>query len=243
MMNGSGEHLPVLIVRLGTTPPPVKAECGTGDQWIGNGLGLPVHVVDPREGEPLPAPDAIAGAVLTGSRSMVTDREPWSEYTAGWLRTLVEREVPVLGICFGHHLLAEAFGGGVGFHEGGREVGTVTIRPTLEAAHDPLFGGLPAAFPAQAIHKQQVQRLPSEAVLLATGDFEPTQAYRLGSRAWGVQFHPEFSDRVMGSFIRALEPALQEEGLNTAALQAGLQPSPEAWSLLRRFAGLTAAER
>ncbi|MEZ4555438.1 MAG: gamma-glutamyl-gamma-aminobutyrate hydrolase family protein [Caldilineaceae bacterium] len=51
---------------------------------------------------------------MTGSHSMVTDRAAWSERSADWLRAVVAAEWPVLGICFGHQLLAHAWGGVVG---------------------------------------------------------------------------------------------------------------------------------
>src|SRR5690348_8631928 len=76
----------------------------------------------------------IAGVVVTGSHSMVSHREPWSERAAQWLAGVVESDrVPVLGICYGHQLLAHALGGEAGDHPAAIEIGTVQVR-TTEAA-------------------------------------------------------------------------------------------------------------
>ena len=91
-------------------------------------IGLPVVVLDPRRGDTLPPPAQISGAVVTGSHAMVSHREPWSEATGAWLAQLVAHGTPLLGICFGHQLLAHALGGEAGNHPGGPEIGTVPHR-------------------------------------------------------------------------------------------------------------------
>ncbi|NIQ10109.1 MAG: glutamine amidotransferase, partial [Gammaproteobacteria bacterium] len=73
------------------------------------------------------------------------------------------------------------------------EVGTVEVRLRPEAQDDRLFQTLPARFPVHATHSQSVLALPPGAVHLAENDFDPHHAMRIGSCAWGVQFHPEYS--------------------------------------------------
>jgi GMP synthase (glutamine-hydrolysing) len=63
-------------------------------------------------GEPLPAPDNATIAVITGSWDMVTERLPWSEMTAAWIREAMAIEMPLFGVCYGHQLMAHALGGG-----------------------------------------------------------------------------------------------------------------------------------
>jgi GMP synthase (glutamine-hydrolysing) len=167
---------------------------------------------------------------------MVTDRAPWSEALAAWLREAVAAQIPVLGICYGHQLLAHALGGEVEYHPGGIELGTVPVRVTGHAVDDALFGGMPEVFPAQAVHRQSVRRLPPGAVLLAENEFEPHHAYRVGSAAWGVQFHPEFSPLAIASYIEHLAGPGQNSALSAAGLLAQVFPTPQAASILKRFA-------
>ena len=225
---------PLLIVKNGSTHPEIAAQWGDFEDWIASGLGAArtsLWVVDPREGAPLPSPAQVAGAVLTGSHSMVTDREPWSEQTADWLRTAVAAELPVLGICYGHQLLAHALGGEVAFHPVGIELGTVDVALDPQATqHDPLFHGLPVNFKGQAAHRQHVRRLPPGAVRLAGNAFEPHQAFRAGRRAWGVQFHPEFGAAATAAYVRLHADPAQPA--------PSVADTPEAASLLARFAAL-----
>ena len=176
--------------------------------------------------------------MLTGSHHMVSDREPWSEALVPWLQAAVGAGTPVLGICYGHQLLAHALGGEVAHHPEGVEIGTVTVERHAASASDPLLGGLPARFCAQAVHWQSVRRLPPEAVLLAGSAHEAHHAFRIGERAWGVQFHPEFSDEALRAYLDGLGPTLAKEGLDAAQIAAALRPTPEAASVLPRFAKL-----
>lgn len=173
---------------------------------------LPIVVIDPRRGDTLPDPAEVSGAVVTGSHAMVSHREPWSETTAAWLAQLVSRDTPVLGICYGHQLLAHALGGEAGNHPQGVEVGTVTVTLEEAAAGDALLRGLPAQFPANVVHWQSALRLPEGAVRLAGNAHEPVQAFRVGGNAWGVQFHPEFDAGVMRGYIDMLAGDLSAEG-------------------------------
>jgi GMP synthase (glutamine-hydrolysing) len=196
-----------------------------------------VLVLDPRQGDALPAPAEISGVVVTGSHAMVSHREPWSERVAEWLAELVEQDqVPVLGICYGHQLLAHALGGEAGDHPVAMEIGTVDVQATQAARQDPLFQSLPAQFPAHVVHRQSALKLPPGAVRLAGNSFEPHQAFRVGAQTWGVQFHPEFDENAMRGYIDRLAPDLQDP----AAVREAVRPTPEASSLLQRFARIVA---
>jgi GMP synthase (glutamine-hydrolysing) len=166
---------------------------------------------------------------------MVSDKAEWSENAGRWLVKAVRSEVPVLGVCYGHQLLAHALGGEAGYHPNGRETGTHEVELLPEAASDSLFRELPATFPAQLTHRQSVLRLPEGAVLLGRNQFEPHQAFRIGPCAWGVQFHPEFTDAIMSAYLKVQAHDLTREGLDAEALIAGVRPAPDASSLLSRF--------
>jgi len=154
----------------------------------------------------------------------------------------VADDVPVLGICYGHQLLAHAMGGKVGYHPGGREIGTVTIELTRAGQDDLLLGTLPDRFKAQVSHQQSVLELPANAVRLAANTFESNHAFRIGRCAWGVQFHPEFSEAIVRQYIEARYAALKNEKLQPDLLLAATHPTPEASGLLRRFAELALGE-
>ncbi|MFV0370474.1 MAG: glutamine amidotransferase [Azonexus sp.] len=222
------------IVKTGDTLPPLRERHGDFEDWIERGLagqGLPVRTIDPRRTLEWPARERIAGVVVSGSPAMVTDRAAWSERTAAWLAQLVREEVPALGICYGHQLLAHALGGTVGPHPRGIEIGTVRIECTRMVQDDPLFGALPAQFKAQVVHEQTVLRLPPGATVLARNAHEPHHAFRVGRCAWGVQFHPEFNRAVMQGYLD-----LRREESSAAAESAMAEESPAAAALLPRFA-------
>ncbi|REM03370.1 glutamine amidotransferase, partial [Mycobacterium tuberculosis] len=115
-------------------------------------------VVDVEHGGALPSHRDFAGVIVSGSAAYVTDRAEWSERSAQWLRAAAHDDRPVFGICYGHQLLAHALGGEVAYNPAGRESGTIELALDPSAVDDPLFGGLPARFPAHATHLQTVLR-------------------------------------------------------------------------------------
>jgi len=230
-----------LIVKAGDALPALIEEKGHYEDWIIRGLGLPrlsVEVVTVYKGDELPDPGSIAGAVVTGSAALVTDREPWSERTAAWLADAVRTETPVLGICYGHQLLAHAMGGRVARNPLGREIGTVEVRLNSAAGEDRLLQGFPPSIRVHVTHIESVIELPPGARLLACSDGDPHQAFSLGPAAWGVQFHPEFDARVVRQYIEARRDAILAEGLDADALYQAACESPYGTALLRRFSEL-----
>jgi GMP synthase (glutamine-hydrolysing) len=231
----------VLIVKTGGTMPEVRARRGDYEAWIAAGMGLSpadVDVAEVADGAPLPAADAPAGVVVTGSSAMVSQREPWSERTGEWLARAVERGTPVLGICYGHQLLAHALGGTVARNPRGREIGTVVVRSLAPARRDPLLGVWGDEGPAHVTHVESVLALPPGAVRLAESDRDPVQAFSVGDRAWGVQFHPEFDADTVRAYLLARTEKVRAEGQDPEALLAEIRESPGGPRILRRFAEL-----
>lgn len=230
----------LLIVQTGTTLPALRARHGDFPHWFRLGLGVAmhdVHVVRAHAHEALPPAHGYAGVVVTGSGAMVTDRLDWSERTAAWLADIVERaHTPLLGVCYGHQLIAHALGGAVDWNPREREIGTKPISITADAANDVLFGSLAAGFRAHTTHQQSVVTMPRGAVVLAHSAQESHQALRYGPRAWGLQFHPEFSAGAMAGYIRGRSDRLREERIDPLRLLRECGPAPEARRLLRRFA-------
>ncbi len=230
----------LVILKTGTTFPELRSRFGDFENWFARGLSslLDLSVVNVAAGELPGHPEDWDGVVVTGSPAMVSDREDWSENTARWLAMAVEQRLPVLGVCYGHQLLAHALGGEVGYHPEGRETGTRAVERLPDAESDPLLGSLPERFRAHLTHKQSVLKLPPGARLLARNRFEPHQAFRVGDCAWGLQFHPEFTDAIMKAYLEIQTPDLTRENLDPEALLAEVEPAPEAARLLQRFSEL-----
>jgi GMP synthase (glutamine-hydrolysing) len=231
----------VLIVKTGETLPHIREARGDFERWIAEGMGLAVGEVGVAavyRGAVLPDPSAPAGVVVTGSSALVTDREPWSERTGEWLRGVVEAGTPLLGICYGHQLLAEALGGVVAHNPRGREIGTVRLELSARAAEDPLLGPLAAGTPVHATHVQSVIALPPRACHLASSDLDPNQAFSVGGRAWGVQFHPEFDADVIRGYLEGRRDQVLAEGMDPDVLIERVCDAPAGPELLRRFASL-----
>jgi GMP synthase (glutamine-hydrolysing) len=188
-------------------------------------------VVDPRR-ESLGADLDDAALVITGSSANVHHREPWMVAAEERLRELHAREVPMLGICFGHQLIAQALGGDVVPNPLGREMSTVEVRCV---ADDPLLRGLAEAFRANSCHSDTVSQLPKGTTVLGISDGDPHQILRFGRRNWGVQFHPEFDGEVMGLFVDARAEAIVDEGLDVHALRARARDTPDALAVFRNF--------
>ena len=169
---------------------------------------------------------------------MVSDREDWSERTAAWLVKAIQHGLPVLGVCYGHQLLAHALGGRVGANPSGRQIGTVEVRLTGSAWNDPLFGHLSPSFAAQASHQEVVLELPPGARRRASSPLDSNFAIQFTDKVWGVQFHPEFSAPVMSEYIRCRRDNLDEEGLNPDQLLSKVADTPEARSVLKIFKAL-----
>lgn len=229
---------PIVILKTGSTSPRSFPR-GDYEDWLREGLGAAeVRVCRLSDGEALPPAELPRAVVITGSSAMVTERREWSERAAAWLPEVVARETPVLGVCYGHQLLAHAFGGEVGLNPRGREIGTIEVDLQPAAAHDPLLGGLGPTLVVSASHRQSVLRLPEGARHLAGNAMDPHQAFAVGPRAWGLQFHPEWSHEVARVYVEERVAQLRDEGLDPDALLASVRPSNDGPTILRRFAAL-----
>lgn len=227
----------ILILVTGTTIPAIARRRsgfarwireGTGDAWRG---AWTIH--DVRTAAPLPGPRDADAFVITGSASSVTERLPWMLRTEGLARSIVNAGTPLLGICFGHQLIAQALGGEVRKNPSGREIGTVRL---YRVTDDPLLSGLPRAFDVHATHVDAVTRLPRGARVLARTDLDRVAAFAIGSSTRAVQFHPEFDADVMRGYLRARPSILSGEGLDPDALIAQVHCGTRGRDILRNFA-------
>lgn len=166
------------------------------------------------DGAPLPPVDAADAWMITGSRHGVYDDLPWIEPLKAWLRAARAAGRPVVGICFGHQIMAEAFGGRAEKHAGGWRLGVHRFTVTADA---PWLDGADS-FALHGIHQDQVVAIPDDAVVWATA---PGCTY--GAVAYGdpdcpdaisVQGHPEFT----APFLRELVARARDDGRVPAPL-------------------------
>ena len=231
---------PVLIIQTGRAPNPIRGRHGDFPHWFRLGLRFPsnrLQTVEVSEGQALPSPRDVAGAVITGSAAMVTERHSWSENTAGWIRHAMDLQLPMFGVCYGHQLMAHALGGRVDYLPGGREIGTQVIHLLQDSLRDALTVGFPAGFRAHTTHEQSVLKVPAGATVLARSARDPHQLLRYGSHAISAQFHPEFSAEIMRAYVRRKSTDMKREGADPENVFAAVVPTPIARALLRQFSG------
>jgi GMP synthase (glutamine-hydrolysing) len=229
---------PLLILKTGETLPDISARRGDFEAWISAALGLDASDVATTRvhlGETPPPARDISGVIVTGSPALVSEREPWSERAGEWLLEVMAAQRPVLGICYGHQLLAQALGGEVGRNPRGREIGTVEVR--LEGTQgDALLGDLAGPLKVHATHVESVLSLPAEAVPLGQNSADPHHAFRIGAITWGVQFHPEFDADIMRGYIMGRRAELEAEGIDADRLLSEVADTPHGGAILARFA-------
>jgi GMP synthase (glutamine-hydrolysing) len=228
----------LIIVQTGTT-----TLHGDYPAWFEKALGFAMPVVRAHQGEKLdPQRHRPEGIIVTGSPLSVTERAPWMLRLGDDLLRIGARGVPVLGVCFGHQLLARAAGGDVVLNPRGREIGTVRVQLTPAGRRDPLFAWVGAAsvsqpdqIEVQATHVDAVDPLPPGAVILASNENSTAQAYRLSETVAAVQFHPELWAEAMRDLITSRSDKLQAEGMDGIELAAQVR-EVRAGEILRAFA-------
>ncbi len=226
----------IVILVTGTTIPELARRRGGFERWIREGAGeawrggWTAH--DVRTRAPLPGPRDADAFVITGSSSSVTERAPWMVRAEELVRAIVAAETPLLGICFGHQLIAQALGGKVRRNPRGREIGTVRVE---RIADDPLFAGLPRAFDINGTHVDAVAEPPGAAEVLARTALDDVASFRIGKTTRAVQFHPEFDADVMRSYLRARSHLIASEGHDPMALIDRVHPGTRGREILRNF--------
>jgi GMP synthase-like glutamine amidotransferase len=179
-------------------------------------------------GDPPHEPASGFGAVMIFGGSMQVDqddRHPWLEGERAFVRGLIERDVPTLGVCLGSQLIAQTAGAKVG-PAVVPEVGWHEVDLTLEALEDPVLGAGPRRFAAYQGHSYGFA-LPPGAVPLAHGNGDGLQAYRIGGSTWGVQFHPEVTCEIVDPWIT--EHADDGDVPDEAALRAETRANMPRW--------------
>ena len=132
-------------------------------------------------------------AVLTFGGAMHADQEdrhPWLRFEKDFLAAMIDDRMPILAVCLGSQVLAEAAGGSAG-RASEPEIGWGEVEITDEGARDPVIGPLAPGFTGFQWHSYEA--LPPDGSAILARSPVCGQAYRLGERAWGIQFHAEVS--------------------------------------------------
>ena len=210
---------------------PVVAEAGHRLEEWGFGWDAPPT-------QPL---DSYEAYIVLGG-SMHVDQEeqhPWLREEKVWLSELLERQAPVLGVCLGSQLLAQAAGAWAG-RLAQPEIGWHEVELNGDRAEEPVLGSLPPRFEAFQWHSYG-HELPDGAVALARND-ACLQAFRLGESCWGVQFHPEVTESQIERWIAdETDPPPDPERLRTETRERIGDWNELGRGLCRSF--LAAAER
>jgi len=205
-------------------------------------MGHRVEDVHLFAGEPVPPPDAFDGWIVMGGPMNVdeTDRYPYLAGERALLAELIAGDRPVLGICLGSQLLARAAGARV-YPKRPKEIGVYEIELTPAARSDPLLGGFGDRQEVFQWHGDTFD-LPEGAVQLARSELFEQQAFRLGRRVYGLQFHLECTLDMVREWCRVCPPDLDGrvdqvfEGWMAAGLEASLARQGErAVELIRRW--------
>ncbi|MHC4429183.1 MAG: type 1 glutamine amidotransferase [Planctomycetota bacterium] len=184
------------------------------------GYGHRLRIVRLHAGEVVPGDlDDTDGVVTCGGPQSARDDEPWLGPQMRFLRSAHEQSLPVVGICLGSQILANAIGGEVGPLESGLELGWVEVRLTDAGREDILHTGLPWRSFQPQWHRDQVTKLPPGGRLLAASDRCPVQAWSVGLRTYGFQYHPEIVAESLPAWVEEFPQAMEDAGITAEQLQ------------------------
>lgn len=187
----------ITIVEVGLVPEPIRHKFSPYRDMFpgvfeGPGQAFSHDVVSVINGEELPDAADLEGILITGSPAGVYDDHGWMTPLREFIREAYAEGTPMLGICFGHQIMADALGGDVRKSEKGWGLG----RHTYRVVNRPAFmADAPETLSIACSHQDQVLAPPAEADVVLASDFTPHAGlvYKSG-RALSFQPHPEFAD-------------------------------------------------
>lgn len=207
----------ICLYSVGDTSDQLRAETGSMEDWFAPLFAqhpVTYELFDARSGR-LPDPTRYAAIVTTGSRSSLTEPEPWMEAAVELVRQAYTARIPLLGICFGHQLISAAFGGSVIRNPIGWQVSTRPFHVREQAHADPLFAGVEGELLANWAHQDIVIEdtlSPLNGIqVLASSPKAAVAAVAAGPKIRGVQFHPEITGSISRTVIKTRHDILARE--------------------------------
>ncbi len=213
----------ILAMVCGQPPTHILARHGDYLRWFQDSMDkrVTLHPWSLHEQRDEPDLREFAGLLITGSPASLTQPEPWMENAIEMIRHAAEIGTPTLGVCFGHQLIGAAFGAPTTQAPGAGEHGSHQVTLTEKGKVDPLFANMPSGFDAQLSHHDQVDpdavAYGNGLAVLASSALCPVQALAAGDHIRGVQFHPEFSQEIMQSYLDPRAPAPASRSCEHAA--------------------------
>ncbi|MFM2365606.1 MAG: hypothetical protein RIR95_213 [Pseudomonadota bacterium] len=198
------------ILQTGLAPDSLKEESGDYPEMFsrlldGNGFSFKTFKVV--EGDFPKSVHDCQGWLITGSRHGVYEDHPWIPPLEQFIRDSFAAHVPMVGVCFGHQIIAQAMGGKVERYAGGWAIG----------ATDYDFDGTQLTL--NAWHRDQVVTAPSGAKVVASNDFCANAALLYDDRAFTVQAHPEFRPEFVDGLMKTRGKGLVPDEVMAAAAQ------------------------
>jgi GMP synthase-like glutamine amidotransferase len=218
----SQKTIRICILENGITPDDLIDQFGSYpmmiEKWLAPSLPEATFTyLSPVQGEVLPTPQAFDGYILSGSKYSTYERSPWMLGLIGFLQQLRQEGCPVFGICFGHQIMSDAFGGLNAKSATGWGVGSQQYE--YETPELPSCG---AAF---VFHQDQVQKIPPEAKRIGGSSHCKNGVFEYSFPAISVQYHPEFSPEYTQALARKFCGGLLPEDISHRALESiGLLP-------------------
>lgn len=187
---------------------------------------LQYRFYDVQQGELPQQADECDAYLITGSKAAAYDQLPWVLQLQQWIANYYELGARLVGICFGHQIIAHSLGGlaaknsqgwAVGVHTTTLLKGAVTVNSAISA---------PAALRLLHSHQDQVLELPPQAQLLASSEFCPWAAYKIADQVLSFQGHPEFTPQYLQRLLSRRKVTIGENVFSEA--MASLDQSTDA---------------
>lgn len=178
------------------------------DEWLQE-QGHPYKVTRVHAGEPFPAIDEFDFLIILGGEMGVYEEEehPWLIQEKQWIRKVIDSNKRILGICLGGQLIASSMGATVRKHDHS-EIGWWPITFKEPAFAHPFLKGINEINTLFEFHYDTFE-IPSEAVLLAESKACKRQAFAIGDRILGLQFHPEFNPEIVEHIVNKMGPKIK----------------------------------